>query len=136
MAVAVSFSAGAIQPDAPFLTAQKKNAAKWAAEDKSIDARLAALRKRFGKTPNIIYILADDVGWGELGWPGGHGGLPNMDFYNVRRDPGEKRGEFYPGLYAVTPLQNTLKSHMFMIRKFPHRTSKTMPRGAEVTAHD
>ena len=68
--------------------------------------------------------------------PGGHGGLPNMDFYNVRRDPGEKRGEFYPGLYAVTPLQNLLKSHMLMIRKFPHRTSKTMPRGAEVTAHD
>ncbi len=68
--------------------------------------------------------------------PGGHGGLPNMEFYNVRRDPGEKRGEFYPGLFAVTPLQNTLRSHMIMIRKFPHRVSKTMPKGAEVTAHD
>jgi arylsulfatase len=68
--------------------------------------------------------------------PGGHGGLPNMEFYNVRRDPGEKRGEFYPGLFAVTPLQNTLRSHMMMIRKFPHRVSKTMPKGAEVTAHD
>ncbi len=68
--------------------------------------------------------------------PGGHGGLPNMEFYNVRRDPGEKRGEFYPGLFAVTPLQNLLRSHMMMIRKFPNRSSKTMPRGAEVTAHD
>ncbi len=38
------------------------------------------------------------------------GGLPHMEIYNVRRDPGEKRGEFYPGLYAVTPLQNHLKS--------------------------
>jgi arylsulfatase len=59
-----------------------------------------------------------------------------MEFYNVRRDPGEKRGEFYPGLFAVTPMQNHLKSHMMMIRRFPHRTSKTMPKGAEITPHD
>ena len=34
--------------------------------------------KRFGKRPNIIYILADDVGWGEMGWQGGgkHRGTP------------------------------------------------------------
>lgn len=38
----------------------KKNREKWAAEDKQIDAKLAALQKRFGKRPNIIYILADD----------------------------------------------------------------------------
>ena len=64
------------------------------------------------------------------------GGLPVMDFYNVRRDPGEKYGAFYAGLYAVTPLQNQLRDHMMMIRKFPHRVSETMPRGAEITPHD
>ena len=68
--------------------------------------------------------------------PGGHGGLPAMDFYNVRRDPGEKRGEFYPGLFAVTPIQNFMRDHMMMIRKFPHRQSETMPKGAELTPHD
>lgn len=67
--------------------------------------------------------------------PGGHGGLPAMDFYNVRRDPGEKRGEFYPGLFAVTPLQNHLRGHMMMIQKFPHRQPE-MPQGAEITPHD
>jgi arylsulfatase len=67
---------------------------------------------------------------------GSHGGLPVMEFYNVMRDPGEKRGEFYPGLFAVTPMQNHLRSHMMMIRKFPHRVSETMPRGAEITPHD
>ena len=67
--------------------------------------------------------------------PGGHGGLPAMDFYNVRRDPGEKRGEFYPGLFAVTPLQNHLRGHMMMIQKFPHRQPE-MPKGAEITPHD
>ena len=68
--------------------------------------------------------------------PGGHGGLPNMEFYNVRRDPGEKHGEFYPGLFVVTPLQNQIKNHMMMIKKFPHRVSEHVPKGAEVTAHD
>jgi arylsulfatase len=64
------------------------------------------------------------------------GGLPTMEFYNVVRDPGEKYGAFYAGLYAVTPLQNQLRSHMMMIRKFPHRVSETMPKGAEITPHD
>jgi arylsulfatase len=64
------------------------------------------------------------------------GGLPSMDFYNVMRDPGEKYGAFYAGLYAVTPIQNHLRNHMLMIRRFPHRTSATMPQGAEITPHD
>jgi arylsulfatase len=68
--------------------------------------------------------------------PGGHGGLPNMEFYNVRRDPGEKHGEFYPGLFAVTPIQSFLRGHMMTIRKFPHRVSENVPQGAELTPHD
>ena len=66
------------QPDAPFLDFQKRNQAQWAEADKEIDAKLAALEKKFGKKPNIIYILTDDIGWGELGWQGGgkHRGTP------------------------------------------------------------
>ena len=43
-----------------------------------------------------------------------------MDFYNVMRDPGEKYAELYPGLFAVTPSQITLREHMQMTRQFPH----------------
>ncbi len=68
--------------------------------------------------------------------PGGHGGLPQMDFYNVMRDPGEKHGGLYPGLFAITPIQDTVKAHLQLIAKFPHRVSETMPKGAELTAHD
>jgi len=71
------------QFDAPYVAAQMKNAEKWAAEDARVDKKLAALRKKFGKNPNIIYILTDDIGWGELGWQGGgkHRGhpTPNLD---------------------------------------------------------
>ncbi len=66
----------------------------------------------------------------------GHGGLPGMEFYNVRRDPGEKYGQLYPGLFAVTPVQNALRNHMMLIRKFPHRQSEVTPQGAELTPHD
>ncbi len=66
------------QFDAPYYDFQKKNQGKWVAEDKQINSKLAELEKKFGKKPNIIYILADDIGWGELGWQGGgkHRGTP------------------------------------------------------------
>ncbi len=67
---------------------------------------------------------------------GQHGGLPAMDFYNVKRDPGEKFGAMYQGLFAVTPIQDGLRQHMQMIQKYPHRVSAVTPQGAEVTAHD
>jgi arylsulfatase len=66
----------------------------------------------------------------------GHGGLPSIEIYNVMRDPGEKHGKMYSYLFGITPFQNLVKSHKMMIRKFPHRVSKTMPEGAEITPHD
>lgn len=51
----------------------------------------------------------------------GHGGLPGMDFYNIKRDPGEKYGKLYPGLFAVAPMGMFIQAHQEMIQKFPHR---------------
>lgn len=43
---------------------------KWADEDKEIDAKLAEIRKKNGgKRPNILYILIDDVSFGQMGNP-------------------------------------------------------------------
>ena len=64
------------------------------------------------------------------------GGLPPIEMYNVVRDPGEKFGGMYRYLYTVTPFQNLAKSHMLMIKKFPHRVSRHVPEGAEMTPHD
>lgn len=61
----------AYQADGPFIDDQKRHAQEWAKEDKNVHKRLAALEKKYGKKPNIIYILADDIGWGELGSYGG-----------------------------------------------------------------
>ena len=69
------------QFDASYYDLQKKYKDQWATEDKKINKKLAVLEKKFGKKPNIIYILADDVGWGELGWQGGgkHRGTPTPE---------------------------------------------------------
>jgi hypothetical protein len=44
-----------------------------------------------------------------------------MEFYNIKRDPGEKFGQMYPGLFAVAPIQMFIGKHMGMAQKFPHR---------------
>ncbi len=54
--------------DAEYYILEKQNAVVWSAEDKDLDAKLAAFReKNGGKPPNIIYILIDDIGFGDLG---------------------------------------------------------------------
>jgi len=73
-AVALTYSlatANAQQFDAPYYEFEKIHGAEWAKEDKEIDTKLAALEAKFGKKPNIIYILVDDIGHGELGSQGG-----------------------------------------------------------------
>ncbi|MDX2452205.1 sulfatase-like hydrolase/transferase, partial [Desulfosarcina sp.] len=43
---------------------------KWKADDKVVDKKLAEFRKKNGgNPPNILYILIDDIGFGDLGDP-------------------------------------------------------------------
>lgn len=51
-----------------FLEAQHADA--WAEEDRMVDQRLAELREsNGGKRPNIVYVLIDDVSFGQMGKP-------------------------------------------------------------------
>ena len=86
--IALPANTNAAQFDAPFLTYQEKNKDKWAAEDKQINAKLADLEKKFGKKPNIIMVLTDDVGWGSLGAYGGGKvvGMPTPNLDKLARD--------------------------------------------------
>ena len=54
--------ATAYETDAAQLKLQQRNGNEWSAEDAQIDERLAKLRNNTGKSPNIIFILSDDIG--------------------------------------------------------------------------
>lgn len=70
-AFVLSASVQAAKPlvhDAEYYILAKQNGEQWALEDKDIDQRLAEFRdKNGGKSPNIFYILIDDIGFGDLG---------------------------------------------------------------------
>jgi arylsulfatase len=113
-------SANAQQFDAPYYELEKKHAAKWAEEDKAIDAKLAALEKKFGKKPNIIYILVDDIGYGELGVQGGGAmrGAPTPQLDRMAHE-----GVLLNGFYSepsCTPTRTAL-----MTGRHPVRTGLT-----------
>ena len=59
-----------LQHDAEHYILLQQHAESWAKEDRLIDARLAEVRaKNGGKAPNVVYILLDDLGFGEIGMP-------------------------------------------------------------------
>jgi len=47
VSLVIPFSSFAAQFDAPYNKLEKKHGAEWAKEDKAIDAKLAALEKKF-----------------------------------------------------------------------------------------
>ena len=56
--------------DADYYILEAQHKEQWIATDKTVDAKLAAFREQNnGKSPNIVYILIDDIGFGDLGIP-------------------------------------------------------------------
>ena len=90
---------------------------------------LLLLGEGHGRRKKIFHYSGDHLGAFRRGdfkahfLGGAAGGLPKMEAYNVRRDPGEKYGEFYPYLWLVTPIQQDIKKHKQMMQKFPNRGS-------------
>ena len=59
---------GEIVHDGEYYFLKAQYGEKWAKEDQEIDAKLAEIRKKNeGKRPNILYILIDDVSFGQMG---------------------------------------------------------------------
>ena len=63
-------AANEIVHDAEYYVLEAQNGEQWAKDDKAVDKKLEEFRKRNGgKPPNIVYILIDDIGFGDLGIP-------------------------------------------------------------------
>ncbi|NIP14262.1 MAG: sulfatase-like hydrolase/transferase, partial [Pseudomonadales bacterium] len=48
---------------------EAQHGARWASEDQALDARLAELREKHGRPPNLIHIMWDDTAFGDVGIP-------------------------------------------------------------------
>ncbi len=67
---AVLFAQDPIAQDSEYYVLEAQNGKQWAKDDKSVDHKLAEFKKKNGgKSPNIVYILIDDIGYGDLGMP-------------------------------------------------------------------
>lgn len=55
--------------DAEYYVLEAQHGEQWAKRDAELDKKLAALRKKHGKPPNIIHIMWDDTAVGEVGIP-------------------------------------------------------------------
>ncbi len=59
-----------LQHDADYYVLKAQHAEQWVEDDAAVDAKLAAFKeKNGGKSPNILYILIDDMGYGDMGIP-------------------------------------------------------------------
>ena len=63
------FAAKDIVHDAEYYILDAQNGKKWAAEDKDLNKRLEALKKKYGQPPNLIHIMWDDTPFGDIGIP-------------------------------------------------------------------
>ena len=55
--------------DAEYYVLEAQHGEKWAANDKALAKKLAALKKKYGRPPNLIHIMWDDTPFGDVGIP-------------------------------------------------------------------
>lgn len=59
-----------IAHDSEYYILEAQHGEQWAEDNAAVDAQLAAFREgNEGKPPNLIYILVDDIGFGDMGIP-------------------------------------------------------------------
>ena len=62
-------SSSGIVHDAEYYILDAQNGQKWSAEDSELDKKLAELRAKHGRPPNLIHIMWDDTAYGDVGIP-------------------------------------------------------------------
>ena len=56
--------------DSEYYVLLAQNGEKWAMEDKALNRKIAELREKHGRPPNLIHIMWDDTAFGDVGMPG------------------------------------------------------------------
>jgi len=113
----VSAQAKEIVHDTEYYVLEAQNGEQWAQDDNAVDSKLAEFRKKNnGKPPNIIYILIDDIGFGDLG-------IPEMNSVRGYKTPNinefAREGMRFTRMYTEPSCTPTRVA--FMTGRQPHR---------------
>ncbi len=104
------------QFDAEYLVREAQFGEQWATEDAQVADNLAALEEKFGKKPNIVFILGDDIGYTELG---SYGGGKVRGFETPRLDEMADEGMRFLSFYSepsCTPTRAALMTGRHPVR--------------------
>ncbi len=102
--------------DAEYYILKAQHGEKWEKQDKELNAKLAALQKKYGSPPNIIHIMWDDTAVGEIGVPQIQASrgfkTPNMNKF-------AEEGQYYSRMYtepSCTPTRAAFQTGRHAIR--------------------
>lgn len=112
----LSASAKDIVHDAEYYILKAQHGDKWAAQDKEIDKKLAALKAKHGTTPNIIHIMWDDTAVGEIGVPHNQA---NRGFKTPNINEFAAEGQYFSRMYTEPSCTPTRAA--FMTGRHPVR---------------
>ena len=107
--------------DAEYYILKAQHGEKWEKQDKELNAKLAALQKKYGSPPNIIHIMWDDTAVGEIGVPQIQASrgfkTPNMNKF-------AEEGQYYSRMYtepSCTPTRAAFQTGRHAIRSEERR---------------
>ena len=108
--------------DAEYYVIEAQNGERWNTEDEEINKKLAELKAKFGNPPNIVYILWDDMAFGDAGMPEINK-IRGFDTPNVNKMADE--GIFFTRMYSEPSCTPTRAA--FMTGRQPYRNGMYIP---------
>jgi len=102
--------------DAEYYILKAQHGDEWAKQDKEIQKKLAALEKKHGRKPNIIHIMWDDSGVGEVGVPHLQA---NRGFKTPNMNKFAAEGQYYSRMYtepSCTPTRAAFQTGRLAVR--------------------
>jgi arylsulfatase len=109
--------------DSEYYILKAQHGDKWAKEDKDIQAKIDALKKKHGRSPNIIHIMWDDSPVGELGLPHLQ---KNRGFITPNINKFAAEGQYYTRMYtepSCTPTRAAFQTGRHAIRSGMYNVS-------------
>jgi len=118
-----AIDASDIVHDSEYYILKAQHGDKWAKEDKAIQAKIDALKKKHGRSPNIIHIMWDDSPVGEMGIPHLQ---KNRGFETPNINKFAAEGQYYSRMYtepSCTPSRAAFQTGRHAVRSGMYNVS-------------